>query len=122
TDMGFGTGPRAELDPRVRGRIVHSLLEQADFARPIPPDAVAVRATAEQAGAHLAGAAAQEIADLISGFRASDLCARLAGLEDLRREQPFSLSLDQVPLVGVFDAIGREGKRTLVVDYKSDRL
>jgi len=124
TDLGFGSGARAELDPRVRGRIVHGLLEQVDFAR---PQALDVAAEAERAGARLSEAAADEISELVSDFLASDLRARLAALDDLRREQPFSLRLttearEEIPLVGVFDAIGREGGRTVVVDYKSDRL
>ena len=39
----------AALDPRVRGSIVHALLEELDFARPAPPDAEAVRALAADA-------------------------------------------------------------------------
>ena len=124
TDTGFGSGSRAELDPRVRGRIVHSLLEQLDLAQPEPVD---VAAEAERAGVRLSDAAVSEIADLIAGFLGSDLRARLAGLADLRREQPFSLPLrteagEEIPLVGVLDAVGRERERTVVVDYKSDRL
>ena len=116
----------ADLDPRVRGRLVHSLLERLDFAKPDPPDAAAVLAEAARAGARLADADAREIAQLVGGFLASDLCARLAALADLRREQPFSLRLEageeSVPLVGVLDAVGREGERVVVVDYKSDRV
>jgi len=122
TETGFGAGARAELDPRVRGRIVHSLLEQADFASPTPPDAAAVAAEAERAGVRLTDTAAHEIADPIAGFLASDLRARLAALDDVRREQPFSLRLDAIPLVGIFDLIGRDRGRTVVVDWKSDRL
>lgn len=119
----------AEVDPRVRGRIVHALLEHVDLARPQLPDAAAVAAEAARAGARLSDAAAQAIADLVAGFLASDLRARLAAVAGLRREQPFALQLATgaprdatIPLVGVFDAIGRESQRTLVVDYKSDRL
>lgn len=126
----FGSPQRApaELDPRVRGRIVHALLEVLDFVRPQPPDANAVEAEAARAGARLADAAAQEIADLIGGLCATDFVARLAALRDLRREQPFALALDlaaageTIPLVGVLDLVGRERDRTLVVDWKSDRL
>jgi ATP-dependent helicase/nuclease subunit A len=118
--------PRAETDPRVRGRIVHSLLEQLDFTAPAAPDVAAVRAEAARAGVRLPEAEAQEIARMIAGFRSSDLRARLAATKDLRREQRFVLALETgeeaIPLVGVFDAIGRERDRTLVVDYKSDRL
>jgi ATP-dependent helicase/nuclease subunit A len=125
----FGSAQRApaELDPRGRGRLVHALLEQCDFVRPAPPDAAAVVAEAARAGTTLADAAARQIADLIAGFLASPVANRLAGISDLRREQPFALRLEleaeqTIPLVGVFDAIGSEGERTVVVDYKSDRL
>jgi ATP-dependent exoDNAse (exonuclease V) beta subunit len=126
----YGSAQRAsaEIDPRVRGRIVHSLLEALDFGRPSPPDATAVQAEAARAGARLTDATAQEIAELIADLLATDLPARLAALKDLRRERPFALALDTgmgepIPLVGVFDLIGSErGGRTLVVDWKSDRL
>ncbi|MGN6189848.1 MAG: UvrD-helicase domain-containing protein [Conexibacter sp.] len=114
--------PSAEIDPRVRGRIVHSLLEAVDFARPAALDARAVHAEAARAGARLTDQAAEEIAQLISNLLATDLPARLAALKDLRHEQPFALALGSIPLVGVFDLIGRERARTLVLDWKSDRL
>lgn len=121
-----GRGAAAELDPRVRGRIVHSLLERLDFSKPDPPDASAVAAEAARAGTRLADAEAQGIARLVAGFLGSELRTRLAGLRDLRREQPFSLRLEtgegMIPLVGVLDAVGLEGERVVVVDYKSDRL
>jgi ATP-dependent exoDNAse (exonuclease V) beta subunit len=121
-----GRGAAVELDPRVRGRIVHSLLERLDFSKSEPPDASAVAAEAASAGARLADAEATEIAELVTGFLGSDLCARIAELRDLRREQPFSLRLEAgegtIPLVGVLDAVGREGERVVVVDYKSDRV
>jgi len=120
--FGSAQRPPGDLEPRVRGRIVHSLLEAVDFARPTPPDADAVTAEAERAGAQLTDAAAEEIAQLIAGLLATDLPARLTALRDLRREQPFALALAGIPLVGVFDLIGHERGRTLVVDWKSDRL
>ena len=120
----FGSVQRApaELDPLVRGRIVHSLLEAVDFGHPTPPGFADVTAEAQRAGARLSDAIAQEIADLIANLLATDLPRRLAALKDLRREQPFALALDAIPLVGVFDLIGRERDRVLVVDWKSDRL
>jgi len=116
------SGRVAGPDPCVRGRIVHSILERVDFVRPEPPDAAALLAEAERSGAALSDAAAQEIADLVAGFLDSDLARRLGAIRHLRREQPFALRLAGLPLVGVFDAIGSERSRTLVVDYKSDRL
>ncbi|HEX7291637.1 MAG TPA: UvrD-helicase domain-containing protein [Conexibacter sp.] len=132
TRYGSAQRASAEIDPRVRGRIVHSLLEALDFGRPTPPDADAVQAEATRAGARLNDATTQEIAQLIADLLATDLPARLGALEDPRREQPFALALDTsageaIPLVGVFDLVGREERgrepaRTLVVDWKSDRL
>ncbi len=126
THIGAPSRAPAELDPRVRGTLVHSLLEQFDFVRAEPLDAQAVVAEAERAGVRLPDDAAEEISQLIAGFLASEMRERLASLKDLRREQSFSLRLDtregEIPLVGVFDAIGREAQRTVVVDYKSDRL
>ncbi len=123
---GAGRAGSADLDPRVRGRVVHWLLERLDFAKSDPPDAAAVLAEAARGGARLADADAREIAQLVGGFLASDVPPRLASLTDLRREQPFSLRLEageeSIPLVGVLDAIGREGERVVVVDYKSDRV
>jgi ATP-dependent helicase/nuclease subunit A len=121
------SGRSADLDPRVRGRLVHALLERLDVARPQAPDVAAVLAEAARAGATLSDGAARGIARLVGGVLQSPLIARLAAAGELRREQPFSLQLaasdgQAIPLVGVFDAIAREGDRTLVVDWKSDRL
>jgi ATP-dependent helicase/nuclease subunit A len=119
--------PAPELDSRVRGRIVHALLERLDFGSPRPPSSEAVQAAAARAGVRLSGATAAELRELVERFLASPLRVRLAAVAELRREQSFVVPLptsggETIPLVGVFDAIGREGTRTLVVDYKSDRL
>ncbi len=123
-----GRRPAAELDPRVRGSLVHAVLEEADLAAERPPDAAAVTAAAELSDVALAPAAADEIAALLAGFHGSPLRTRLANATDLRREQPFSLRLTtaegvEIPLVGVIDVLAQEQDgRTLVVDWKSDRL
>jgi ATP-dependent exoDNAse (exonuclease V) beta subunit len=111
----------------VRGRVVHALLEALDLSRPEPPGPDAVARAAARAGATPSDAETAAIAELVARFAASPLRARLAAATDLHREQPFALPLvtpagARIPLVGVFDAIGREGERTLIVDYKSDRL
>jgi ATP-dependent helicase/nuclease subunit A len=128
------------LDPLVRGRVVHALLEALDLRRPQPPGAAAVRRAVAHAGAEATEPEVREIAALVAGFAASELRERLAGAVDVRREQPFALAVaptpapaappdgapagaaDPLPLVGVFDVVAREGERTLIVDYKSDRL
>ncbi|HMJ01611.1 MAG TPA: UvrD-helicase domain-containing protein [Conexibacter sp.] len=119
--------PAAELDPRVRGSIVHAVLEEADLSRAVPADVRAINAVAELAGVALTPAAADEIASLLARFHASTLRTRIAAATDVRPEHPFSLRLTTsddvaIPLVGVIDVLAREDARTLVVDYKSDRL
>ncbi len=126
-DAGRGAAPQHGLDAALRGTIVHALLEQLDFARPQSPDAEAVRRAAARAGATTTVAEAQELAALVDAFVASPLCARLAAARAVHREQPFALPLalpegGTIPLTGFFDVIAQEPGRSLIVDYKSDRL
>jgi ATP-dependent helicase/nuclease subunit A len=122
-DAPLGPG----LEAITRGRLVHALLERLDFARPQPPDAAAIRQAAARAGARPTAEQATEVKALVEAFIASPLRERLAAAADVHREQPFAFPLalpqgEPIPLVGVFDVIAREGTRTLIVDYKSDRL
>jgi ATP-dependent helicase/nuclease subunit A len=115
------------LEAIARGRLVHALLEQLDFAAPRVPDAAAIQRAAARVGVRPTVQQANEVAALVAAFVASPLRGRLAAARDVRREQPFAFSLDvpdgePIPLVGVFDAIAQEGAHTLIVDYKSDRL
>ncbi|HYV16863.1 MAG TPA: UvrD-helicase domain-containing protein [Conexibacter sp.] len=111
------------LDARARGVAVHMLLEGLDLARPAPPDDAALRRAAPAATA----AELDELHALVARFVASPLRGRLAAADDVHREQPFAFQLvlpdgTTIPLIGVLDAIGHEDQRTLIVDYKSDRL
>ena len=121
-------GPEAGgLDPRVRGALVHALLEQIDFARPRRPDGDAVAAAAAAIGAEPSPDEAADVARLVEAFAASDLCERLARARGVRREAPFAFALepggDGLLVHGVVDVVAREADgTTLVVDYKSDRL
>lgn len=105
-----------------RGVIVHQLLEQIDLQRAQPPDAETVRRAAARAGVDPSRQELDELRALVVRFLASPLRERLAQARDVRREQPFAFQLGGLPLVGVFDVIAREGVRTLIVDWKSDRL
>jgi ATP-dependent exoDNAse (exonuclease V) beta subunit len=115
------------LDPRVRGSLVHLLLESLDFRRPAPPTAAAVRAAATAMGTELSDADVEDAAGLVGAFAESELCGRLARAHAVRREAPFAFPMEPGPnaplLHGVVDVIGREADGTaLVVDYKTDRL
>lgn len=121
---GAGGGGAGGLQATTRGTIVHQLLERIDLVRAQPPDAETVRRAAVRAAAGFEPGRQEldAIRGLVVRFLASPLRERLAQARDVRREQPFAFELAGLPLVGVFDVIAREGIRTLVVDWKSDRL
>jgi hypothetical protein len=96
----------ATLSATERGILVHELLEALDFRRPRRPQ----RAPAD-------------VGDLIEAFIGSSLFTRLAAARELRREEGFSFLLEDALITGVLDVVASEPEgRTLVVDYKSDRL
>jgi hypothetical protein len=116
-----GGRPRgAVLDPAERGSAVHALLEGLDFRRPLTPPAPVIAAAAARPPSE--GEVA-EIAALIERFAASAICGRLGRATRVRREQPFGFLLGETLITGALDVIAAEpGNRTLVVDYKTDRL
>jgi ATP-dependent helicase/nuclease subunit A len=108
-----------------RGTLVHALLEHLDFRRPVLATGEAVAATAARFGLTVApgGADAAQIIELVDRFASGELCRRLGRATGVRREEGFRFLLDGALIGGVFDVIAREpGGRTLVVDYKTDRL
>ena len=122
-----GEPPAPALDPRVRGSLVHRLLEDLDFARPAVPDPDAVRELAGAWGIELGEPETDDIRALVAAFASSPLCARLAAARRLRREAPFAFALERAgggPLVnGFLDVVALEDDGgVLIVDYKSDRL
>jgi ATP-dependent helicase/nuclease subunit A len=122
-----GAPEDARLDPRVRGTLVHVLLEELDFARPAAPTAAEVGVLARTQGVALTPADVDDVRALVAAFAASPLCARLAGAHRVRREAGFAFGLETGgggPLVnGFVDVLADEGGGArLVVDYKTDRL
>jgi ATP-dependent helicase/nuclease subunit A len=90
-----------------RGTEIHAILAELDFRGPtipigMPPD----------------------VRPLIAQFAASSTFRRLAIIGDLRREQHFAFSFQDVLITGTFDVLARDPRTggALVVDYKSDRL
>ena len=116
------------LEGRLRGTLVHALLERLDFARPAAPDATAVQALAASHGVPLAAADVDDVQRLVVAFAHSPLCARLAAVRRPRREAAFAYALGGDggggPLVrGFVDVLAREADGTLlIVDYKTDAL
>jgi len=114
------------LDARVRGTIVHRLLESLDFLPGAAPGTDDVAHIAGELGVRVGPAEREELVTLLGSALATPLAARLsAAASGARREHPFAFSLGagEPLLTGVLDILLREpdGGR-LVVDYKSDRV
>ena len=131
TGAGVGAGREAPapgaLTALERGTLVHALLERLDFRRPGVVTESAIAAAAARFGLTVApgGADAAQIIELVERFAEGDLCRRLGRATGVRREERFRFLLAGAGVLigGVFDVIAREaGGRTLVVDYKTDRL
>ena len=108
-----------------RGTLVHALLERLDFRHPRRPTDAMIAEASERSGLRTPPAPddAAQVAELVERFAAGDLCRRLGRATAVRREARFRFLLGGVLIGGVFDVIAREpGGRTLVVDYKTDRL
>jgi ATP-dependent helicase/nuclease subunit A len=126
-----GGSPAGVLAATERGTLVHALLERLDFRRPSVVTEAAVASAAERLGLTVApgGTDAAQIIELVDRFAAGELCRRLGRARGVRREERFRFLLRSRPpgpgvlIGGVFDVIAREpGGRTLIVDYKTDRL
>jgi len=125
------TQPEAEvleaLPPTVRGSVAHGLLEGIDFAAPIVPARDDIAALIESYGEPVRDADVADVESLVEGFVSSDLPARLAAAERVRAEFAFSFDLEtrgghSLLVNGIVDVYARERDRTLIIDYKSDRL
>ena len=116
-----------QLEARLRGSVVHALLEDLDFARPAAPTVEAVRALAGNWEIEVTEADVADVQALVAAFARSPLCARLAAARPVRREAGFAFALERDgggPLVsGFVDVLAREADgAALIVDYKTDRL
>ena len=121
-----GESRRDGLDARVRGTIVHQLLESLDFLPGGAPTADDVAHVAGEQGVRVAPAECEELATLLGSALATPLAARLAAAAaGARREHPFAFSLGtgEPLLTGVLDILLSEPDGgLLVVDYKSDSV
>jgi hypothetical protein len=62
------------------------------------------------------------VGTLVQAWHDSELARRLAALEDVRPELPFAFEHEEVLIHGRLDAYASAGGKTLVVDYKTNRL
>jgi ATP-dependent helicase/nuclease subunit A len=120
--------PAAEsgMSARLRGTVVHGLLERLDFGRPLVPSEADVAAAIETHGVDALPADVADVRDLVGRLARSELRERIAGAERVRTELPFAFTLGvgtrSLLVNGVVDLHADEGARTLVVDWKSDAL
>jgi ATP-dependent helicase/nuclease subunit A len=113
------------LDVRVRGTIVHALLEGLDLrAAGQVPDPAEVRAAGAAHEAELTDADVADLQSMVAAFATSDLRARLGAARAVRREHAFAFVLAGGPLLtGFVDVIAHEADgAALIVDYKSDHV
>jgi ATP-dependent helicase/nuclease subunit A len=102
------------------GDAVHALLERVDLRTPAVPDDLA-----EQVRARYPAATDEEIERIrafIGAYCSSELARRISGLEGAAPERPFAFEHDGVLLHGRLDVLQLDGKRALVVDYKTNWL
>ncbi len=137
---GRGEASGEGLEARVRGVLVHRLMESLDFARPVPPSPDDVARAGRELGVAVAPDERREIATLVGDATTAALARRLAKVRpaSIHREHPFMFVLpaertapeppgaDGAQLnrlaTGVLDLLAREpGGGWLIVDYKSDR-
>ena len=120
----------ARLEARVRGTLVHMLLESVDFRRASAPSADELARLASELGVRPAAGEREEIMSLVESVRAAAAAGegpagRVARAEGVHTEFPFAFSPGpEEPLVnGVIDLLAREADGScLLLDYKSDRV
>jgi hypothetical protein len=111
------------LEARVRGTIVHALLEELDDLAQGVPDDDRIRALAAREGAVATEADLADVTQLVAAFVASATARRLGAARRVRREHQFAFTLGERLMVGVIDALAVEDDGTwLIVDVKTDRL
>ena len=98
------------------GDAVHRLLETIDLRDPHVVDLERVREWYPR----VTEDELERIAAFVAGYCASPLAQRVAALDDVRAEVPFTFEHDGVLIRGFVDVMHRAGERALVVDYKTN--
>jgi ATP-dependent exoDNAse (exonuclease V) beta subunit len=97
-------------------------LESVDFKKPKPDVEAAAKELALERPSPGWTEAAAEAAEVLRGFFRTEAAQALAGAEILARELPFVYGLEGRVVRGAADLVCREGKKLVVVDYKTDRV
>jgi RecB family exonuclease len=107
------------LDLRLRGTMVHELLEHGAGEEGLGERVAAV---AERHGVELADEEVDDLAALVRAGIRSPLAARLAAARAVRREHAFTFGLGPATVNGIVDVLADEADGALVVDWKTDRV
>jgi ATP-dependent helicase/nuclease subunit A len=102
------------------GDAVHALLEHVDLRAPTVPEDLSERVRARYPAA--TDEEVERIRGFVASYCSSELAARIASLEGATAELPFAFEHDGVLLHGRIDVLHREGRRALVLDYKTNSL
>ena len=87
------------------GSAVHELLEELDLAAPVVPEIEDER-----------------IRGFVAAYAESELAQRIAALSEVSKERHFTFEHDGVLVHGYIDVFHFDGKRALVVDYKTNLI
>ena len=102
------------------GIAVHRLLELVNLREPLPPTDLGERVRSWYPS--VTDEEIARIAGFVASYCESDLARRVASLATAQPERPFAFVHDGVLLHGRLDVLQLEGKRALVVDYKTNTL
>ena len=118
-----GDGPSAVVLAATEiGDAVHRLLELVPLAAPAASARPELETVVRDWYPSVTDEELDRIAGLVDSYCASGLARPLAGLAGARPERPFVFEHDGVLIRGRLDVLWQEGKRALVVDYKSNAL
>jgi ATP-dependent helicase/nuclease subunit A len=100
------------------GDAVHRLLELTDLAAPVPPDLEQVRGWYPR----ITDEELERVRGFIAAYCDSQTARLVAGLDKVAKERHFTFEHDGVLLHGFLDVFHTDGRRGLVLDYKTNSL
>jgi ATP-dependent helicase/nuclease subunit A len=100
------------------GDAVHRLLELIDLAAPAPPDAEQVRPWYPR----ITDEEVDRVRALLAAYCESDTARLVASLGGVSKERHFTFEHDGVLMHGYLDVFHSDGRRAIVVDYKTNSL
>ncbi|MDQ4048993.1 MAG: UvrD-helicase domain-containing protein, partial [Actinomycetota bacterium] len=110
------------LPGRVRGSVVHALLEELDFKAPAAPPADRVRELIDAHGEEVRDTDVADVRELVERFARSPLCTRIPSAARVRTELPLTFPLEPdgaggraLLINGVVDVHALEADRVLIV-------